>query len=140
MENYSQQSQTSARPQQVEYIAPAPAPLSPSNHGWPVPPVTEMPQGREAVAAGGLAKFLGLDPRIALIALVLDSMLFGGELVTLGGFIVISVMAGIVFGIITYKAQMSWYGDDHDSSLIKGLMMGLLTAIPTPLPAFLYVP
>jgi hypothetical protein len=142
MENYSQQSQTqtSARPYQVEYIPPGFAPLSPGNNNQPLAAVETVPQSREAIAATGIAKFLGLDPRIALIAIVLDTMLFGGEIVTFGGSVVISVMVGIVFGIITYKAQKSWYGDDHDSSLIKGLIMGLLTAIPTPIPAFLYVP
>jgi hypothetical protein len=35
---------------------------------------------------------------------------------------------------------MRWYGDDAESARIKGLILGLLTAIPTPLPAVLYVP
>ncbi|MBK8464896.1 MAG: hypothetical protein IPL32_03615 [Chloracidobacterium sp.] len=90
--------------------------------------------------AGSLAQTLGLDFRVALIAIVIDTMLFAGEVVTLGLLVVLSAIAGIVFGFITYKAQRSWYGDDHDSAMIKGLIMGLLTAIPSPLPAFLYVP
>src|SRR5277367_3119218 len=47
---------------------------------------------------------------------------------------------GIVLGFITYRAQMRWYGDDRESALIKGVIIGLLTAIPTPLPAILYLP
>ena len=99
-----------------------------------------MPHGREARAAAGLAQVLGLDPRVALLAVVLDTMLFGGELATFFVSELLSIGVGIVFGFITYKAQKSWYNDDHDSALIKGFMMGLLTAIPTPLPAFLYMP
>jgi ABC-type xylose transport system permease subunit len=50
------------------------------------------------------------------------------------------VPAGLVLGVITYKAQRHWYGDDRESALIKGLVVGLLTAIPTSLPGLLTVP
>ena len=46
----------------------------------------------------------------------------------------------MVLGLIAFKAQMRWYGDDRESAMIKGLILGLLTAIPTPLPALLYIP
>ena len=36
--------------------------------------------------------------------------------------------------------QMHWYGDDKESAKIKAVILGLLTAIPTALPALLYVP
>ena len=45
-----------------------------------------------------------------------------------------------VLGVIAYLAQRKWYGDDKDSALIKALILGFLTAIPTPLPAMLTVP
>jgi hypothetical protein len=43
-------------------------------------------------------------------------------------------------GLVAYKAQRHWYGDDRESALIKGLIVGLLTAIPTSLPGFLTIP
>jgi hypothetical protein len=46
----------------------------------------------------------------------------------------------LVLGFVTYRAQMKWYGDDRESALIKSVAVGLLTAIPTPLPAIVYVP
>lgn len=52
----------------------------------------------------------------------------------------LSVAAGAVLGVITYRVQKSWYRDDRESAVIKGLIVGLLTAIPTNIPAFLYVP
>jgi len=52
----------------------------------------------------------------------------------------VSIMAGIVLGLIAYRAQISWYGDDKESARIKALALGLLTAIPTPLPELLYIP
>ncbi len=98
------------------------------------------PQSREATAAKGIGQIFGVDPRIAILALILDAMLFAGEIISFGVLITLSVVVGAIFGFITYKAQISWYGDDKDSAIIKALIMGLLTAIPSPLPAFLYVP
>jgi hypothetical protein len=88
----------------------------------------------------GFAQVFGLDPRIALLTVVVDSMLFGGQLVTLGTSTMFSVPAGAVLGLITYRAQRHWYGDDRESALIKGLIVGLLTAIPTSLPGLLTIP
>jgi len=67
-------------------------------------------------------------------------MLFGGQIATLGASVLLSVPAGIALGLITYKAQRHWYGDDRESAIIKGLIVGLLTAIPTSLPGFLTIP
>jgi hypothetical protein len=93
-----------------------------------------------AATSRGFTQIFGLDPRIAFLTFVIDLMLFGGEVLTLGLLIPIALAVGIVLGFITYRAQMRWYGDDRESALIKGVIIGLLTAIPTPLPAILYVP
>ena len=69
-----------------------------------------------------------------------NRMLFGGELATLGAILPISIVSGLILGIIAYMAQRKWYGDDKDSAIIKALILAFLTAIPTPLPAILYVP
>jgi len=88
----------------------------------------------------GFAQVFGLDPRIALLTVVVDTMLFGGTVATLGASTVVSVPAGIVLGLITYRAQRHWYGDDRESAMLKGLIVGLLTAIPTSLPGLLTIP
>jgi hypothetical protein len=88
----------------------------------------------------GFTQLFGLDPRIAFLMFTVDMMLFGGEVLTFGLLIPISIVVGLVLGFITYRAQMKWYGDDRESALIKGVIIGLLTAIPTPLPAIVYVP
>jgi hypothetical protein len=93
-----------------------------------------------AAASRGFTQIFGLDPRIAFLTFVIDLMLFGGAVLTVGLLIPIALAVGIVLGFITYRAQMRWYGDDRESALIKGVIIGLLTAIPTPLPAILYVP
>lgn len=93
-----------------------------------------------ARSARGFTQVFGLDPRIAFLTFVIDLMLFGGEVLTFGLLIPIALVAGIVLGFITYRAQRRWYGDDRESALIKGVIVGLLTAIPAPLPALLYLP
>lgn len=95
---------------------------------------------RAALHRRGFGQVFGLDPRIAFLTVVVDAMLFGGDVATLGAGALLSLPAGVVLGVITYKAQRHWYGDDRESALIKGLVVGLLTAIPTSLPGLLTVP
>jgi hypothetical protein len=88
----------------------------------------------------GFIQLFGLDPRVAFLTFIVDLMLFGGNVLTFGLLIPVSIIVGVVLGFVTYRAQIRWYGDDKESALIKGVIIGLLTAIPTPLPAVLYVP
>jgi hypothetical protein len=85
-------------------------------------------------------QLFGLDPRVAFLTLIVDVMLNAGDLATMGLLVPVSIGAGVVLGYIVYKSQMNWYGDDKESARIKGLVLGLLTAIPTPLPEILYIP
>jgi hypothetical protein len=95
-------------------------------------------------ASKGFDQIFGIDPRIAVLAFVVDLMLFGTAAATMGItlpiLIPLAIAAGIVLGRITYKAQMKWYGDDQDSAAIKAGIVGLLTAIPVGIPAILWVP
>jgi uncharacterized membrane protein YvlD (DUF360 family) len=92
---------------------------------------------------GSIRRFgqlFGLDPRIAFLTLIVDMMLNAGDLITMGLLLPVSAAAGIVLGYVVYRAQMNWYGDDKESAKIKALILGLLTAIPTPIPEILYIP
>lgn len=106
---------------------------------YPSPPQS-VPFGQHAAGARGFAQIFGIHPAIAFLTLIVDLMLFGGEIASLGAILPVSIGAGAVLGSIAYLAQRKWYGDDKDSALIKGLILGFLTAIPTPLPAILSVP
>jgi hypothetical protein len=101
-----------------------------------------MPQGH--APSKSLDQIFGIDPRVAFLAFVVDLMLFGAAAATMGItlplLIPLAVAAGVVLGRITYKAQMNWYGDDHDSAMIKAGIIGLLTAIPVGIPAIVWVP
>lgn len=91
-------------------------------------------------ATRGFGQVWGLHPGITLLTVVVDTMLFGGEAVSLGTSFAISLAAACVLGFITYRVQIRWYGDDSESAVIKAVILAFLTAIPTPLPAFLYLP
>ena len=97
-------------------------------------------QAHHSAVTKGFAQTFGLDPRVAFVTLIVDLMLNAGEVASLGVLVPASIAAGAVVGYVTYKAQMNWYGDDSESAKIKAVVLGLLTAIPTPLPAILYVP
>jgi zinc-ribbon domain len=89
---------------------------------------------------GRFSQLFGLDPRIAFLTLIVDMMLNAGELISMGLLLPVSVAAGVVLGYVVYRAQINWYGDDKESARIKALVLGLLTAIPTPIPEILYIP
>src|SRR5215472_1908433 len=93
---------------------------------------------------GGLirrfARLFGLDPRVAFAALIVDMMLNAGDIASMGLLLPVSIGAGVVLGYAAYRAQINWYGDDPESAKTKAIILGLLTAIPTPLPELLYIP
>jgi hypothetical protein len=113
------------------------APASEPIHCEPLPP----PQRGDAHQGRGRSfdKLWGLHPGVALLALVVNTMLFGGELVTAGAIFPLALVVGIVLGLVTYRAQVRWHGDDDENALIKAVIMTVLTVIPTPLPDFLYL-
>lgn len=115
----------------AETSAPTTAIFSPRSRGFATRPRS---------SPSPFVRLFGLDPRIAILTLIVDMMLNAGDLATFGLLLPVSIAAGIVLGYITYKAQINWYGDDQESARIKAFAIGLLTAIPTPLPELLYIP
>lgn len=96
--------------------------------------------GSVAPASRGLSQLFGLHPMAALMVIMVDSLLFGGEILSAGLLIVFSVFASVVLGWIVYGMQRKWYGDDHETAMIKAVAMGLVTAIPTPVTPLLAIP
>jgi hypothetical protein len=97
-------------------------------------------QGQQAVAAKGLAQTFGLDIRAAVLTIIVDLMISTMDAISLETLIPLGIAISIVLGFITYKIQSKWYGDDHDSALIKALIIGLLTAIPVPITPIVAIP
>ncbi|HMK87195.1 MAG TPA: hypothetical protein VK437_14640 [Steroidobacteraceae bacterium] len=106
----------------------------------------EGPVARRQTDAGqrfalrGFVQAFGLDPRAALLTLMVDLMANSATIVSAGILYEVELGAAVVLGYIVYRIQKAWYGDDHDSALIKALTIALLTAIPAPITALLAVP
>jgi hypothetical protein len=96
--------------------------------------------GVHHTAARGVAQIFGLHAGVAALTIAMDLMLHAAVVVSAGVLIPFSIAAGVVLGIITFMAQRKWYGDDNDAAIIKALIVGILTAVPSPLPYVLFVP
>ena len=75
----------------------------------------------------------GLHPLTAMSLFVVDWMLFGEEIATAGIGWVISLPVGTALGLATILIQKYAYRDATMPAVAKGLLVGLITAIPTPL-------
>jgi hypothetical protein len=93
-----------------------------------------------SVASQGLTQTFGLDFRAAILTVFVDLMVFGGDAFSLGVLIPLGIIVAAILAFIVYRIQIKWYGDDHDSALIKALIVGLLTAIPAPLGPLFAIP
>ncbi len=91
-------------------------------------------------AARGFAQTFGLHPMVAALTIICDLMLFGEEAITLGMGFGFSLLVSAAVGFLSYRAQMRFYGDDHEAAMIKAGVLALLCAIPTALPVALYLP
>ena len=116
----------------TDIAEPVPQPRTYRPAGVPVQPQSAAPRH--------FAQLFGLDPRVAFLTLIIDMMLNAGDLATMGLLLPLSIAAGIALAYVVYKAQINWYGDDKESARIKAVILGILTAIPTPIPEVLYVP
>ena len=88
----------------------------------------------------GLVQLFGLDVRAAGLTVIVDTLIFGSDALSIGLMIPVGIGAAIVLGIIVYHIQRNWYRDNHPSALIKAMTIGLLTAIPVPIAPLLAIP
>jgi hypothetical protein len=92
------------------------------------------------IAAHGFAQTFGLNPGVALLTVVVNTMVFVSGFGTAGIGWFTSIPIGFVLGVIVFMAQKKWYGDDNEEAFIKALIVAFLTAIPTSLPGYLTIP
>jgi hypothetical protein len=91
-------------------------------------------------AVRGFGQLFGLHPIPAATTFVVNEMLFVGAVFSMGTLALLAPIVAVALGIITYKSQRRFYDDDHDAALVKALAVGLISAIPVGIPAFLTVP
>lgn len=95
---------------------------------------------RESTQIGPMAA-IGLHPAAAVGVAAVDSMLFGATTATLGAGWLASIPVGIALGIgvglIQHRGPLQ---DDPGLAAGKGILVAVLTAIPTALPSYLSMP
>lgn len=84
-----------------------------------------------------IAALYGLYPLTAGGVVLADQMLGGMEVATFGVFAVVSVLVGVLLIPPCALIQRYAYGDAWPLAIGKALLVGLLTAIPSPLPSVL---
>ena len=83
-----------------------------------------------------MKKFLqtiGLDPLVAFAVVAIDFMLFAPDSTGVGW--VISCIVGLLLVLPCIMLQRFSFGDKWMIAIAKGVIVGILTAIPTPLPS-----
>ncbi len=78
-----------------------------------------------------------LHPLTALALFALDHMLAVLEAISFGLFALASVLVGILAIGPVSAIQRRAYGDDRALAVAKGCIVGLLLAVPSPLPSYL---
>ncbi|MBN1336045.1 MAG: hypothetical protein JXB39_08805 [Deltaproteobacteria bacterium] len=84
-----------------------------------------------------LLKTLGLHPLAAFSLVAVDWMLFSGDVASVGLTTAITVPVGFALGLGCALVQRHAFKDSWGAALGKGVVMGVLTAIPTGLPGIL---
>jgi hypothetical protein len=95
---------------------------------------------RQPPASRGLCQIFGLDYRAAVLTIMVDLLIFGGDTISMGLLVPIGVAAAALLGFIVYRIQIHYYCDDREAAMIKSLIVLLLTAIPVPIAPLLAVP
>lgn len=75
----------------------------------------------------------GFHPTVAGFTVLIDLVVFGGTIVTVGFGWFFFVILAFALGFIAYNGQKNWYGDNHSDSLTKAVMVAVLTGIPLPI-------
>lgn len=104
------------------------------------PPQHQQDWNRHPAASHGIAQTFGLHPAGVVLTLAVNTMVFVTGLGTFGVGWLTSIPVGLVLGGIIYQIQRKWYGDDHESALLKAFIVAFLTAIPSSLPGYLTIP
>lgn len=78
---------------------------------------------------------LGLHPLVAIGMSAVDAMLFAETVGTAGIGWIVTVPIALALSIPCILLQKYSFGDNWGAAIGKGLLIGVLTAIPTPLPS-----
>jgi hypothetical protein len=109
------------------------SPYQPPSHD---PIHAHIPQGSPQ-GVPSFARTYGLHPLVAFVMFAVDQMMMTLETMTFGAFVVVSVIVGFALTLPCALLQRYAYKDEWGAAWAKGLLIGILTAIPTSLPSVL---
>jgi hypothetical protein len=89
---------------------------------------------------GRLMQMFGLHPIVIFATLAIDWMLFAEEVATVGVGWILSIPVGFVLGVGVAFCQRYMFRDEWGAAIGKAIIVGLLTAIPAPIPTVLLLP
>ena len=84
-----------------------------------------------------LSRSFGLHPLVGFGMFAIDMMLFDSEVLTFGLSWPISIGIGAALTVPSVLIQRYSFKDSWGAAVGKGLLVGILTAIPTPLPSLI---
>ena len=80
-------------------------------------------------------KILGLHPITGFGMFAIDWMLFGVSGATFGVGWLVTIPIALALSVPCTLIQRFSYGDHWGTAVAKGMLIGILTAIPTPIPS-----
>ena len=82
-----------------------------------------------------ISQLFGLHPFVGFGMFAVDWMMFGTNVFTIGLSFLVTIPVAIMLSIPCTLIQRFSFADDWGAAIGKGLMVGVLTAIPSPLPS-----
>jgi|SRR5579872_4829487 len=86
-----------------------------------------------------IARLLGIHPLVAFVLFGCDWMLGALEVISFGLFVVLSLLVGLLVIPPCAVVQRQSYGDSWGPAIAKATIVGILLAIPSPLPSVLTI-
>jgi phosphate/sulfate permease len=75
----------------------------------------------------------GLHPIVGFSLFAIDSLLFASEVATFEATWILTIPIAVVLTVFAILLQKRLYGDRWRAAVTKGLIVGVLTAIPLPI-------
>lgn len=122
-------SPTKVETRRAEAAIARPATPLAAQHEAPPAPVSPQPLH----APGSWASMIGLHPLVAFGMVAVDMMLFTEEAVTVGVALALTIPIALALTVPCVLLQRYAYGDSWGAAMGKGMMVGVLTAIPFPI-------
>jgi hypothetical protein len=92
----------------------------------------------QPAAVKNLSHLLGLDMRAALLAILVDLLVFSIDTLSMEMLLPLGAVLAAALGLVVYHIQRQH--DSHRSALIKAIAIGILTFIPVPITPIFSLP